>query len=202
MLNHQSNRRIPPRDACRQSAKGREAPCARRKCRRPGSSADRAWRATAKGVVASLMLGLAVACTPLSPQRAENAAPAFREAVETHLSAVASRNMEALLPTLTADPELTMIAPDGSKFDTRQQYVDFHRQWFAAPDRGRFEFEIVRLVQSQRLAQALVRYRYSSADAAGAHQSTAWLSLTFALEDGAWRLVFDQNTAIAPAVAP
>ena len=129
---------------------------------------------------------------------ASASAPSFRTGVETHLATIAARDLDALLPTLTGGNELTMIAPNGVKFDTRQQFVDFHRQWFAAKDDGKLAFEIVRLVESPALGQALIKYRYSFKDGAGAQQvSNSWLALTFALEQGSWRLVFDQNTLIA-----
>jgi ketosteroid isomerase-like protein len=124
--------------------------------------------------------------------------PSFRSGVETHLAAISKRDMTALLPTLTSGTDLTMIAPNGMKFDTRQQFVDFHRQWFAAKDNGTLTFEIVRLVESPVLGHALIKYRYSSKDKEGSAQtSDSWLALTFALENGTWRLVFDQNTLIA-----
>ena len=123
--------------------------------------------------------------------------PPVRAAIETHLAAIAARDMKALLPTLTSGTDLPMIAPNGYKFDTRQQYIDFHRQWFAAPDNGKLEAQIVSVTESPALAHALIKYRYSSKDAAGKPQSTdCWLALTFALEKGSWRLVFDQNTLI------
>ena len=91
-----------------------------------------------------------------------------------------------------------MIAPNGFKFDTRQQYVDFHRQWFATKDQGKLDFEIVRVIETPALAHALVKYRYSSRDKAGKLQvSDNWLALTFAFENGSWRLIFDQNTHLA-----
>lgn len=125
------------------------------------------------------------------------AAPPFRAAVETHLAAIAARDMDALLPTLTAGDELTMIGPNGRRWVSRRQYVDFHRAWFDAPDDSRYQAEIVQLVESQALSHALIRYRYTSKGSDGkVGTSVAWLTLTFALENGSWRLVFDQNTAI------
>ena len=123
-------------------------------------------------------------------------APAFRPAVETHLKAVASRDIDALLPTLTLGKTLTMIAPSGFRWETRQQYVDFHRQWFAAPDGGKLTYEILDTVESPALSHALIRYTYTTS--AQAQAGPAWLALTFALEEGNWRLVFDQNTSISP----
>ena len=138
---------------------------------------------------------LVIAAAMLQPACAS--APPFRQAVDAHLAAIATRNMDALLPTITSGNDLQMIAPDGFRHTTRQQYVDFHRAWFAANDNGRLDAEVVHLIESRRLGHALIRYRYRSTDPAGkAHETVSWLALTFALEDGAWRLVFDQNTLI------
>jgi hypothetical protein len=105
--------------------------------------------------------------------------------------------MDALLPTLTTGDALVMIAPDGTKWDTTKQFIDFHRQWFATKDEGRYEAEIARTIESPALGHALIRYRYSSRGPDGqVRVTTAWLALTFALEDGRWRLVFDQNTLV------
>ncbi len=145
-------------------------------------------------VVAGSLVGVGAAVL----QSSADSVPPFRPALEKHLAAVAARDMDALLPTLTGGNELTMIAPNGHKFDTRQQYVDFHRQWFAAKDDGKLDIiEIARVIESPALAHALVKYRYSSKDKDGKMQaSVSWLALTFALENGGWRLVFDQNTLI------
>ena len=126
--------------------------------------------------------------------------PPLRPAVETHLQAVRTRNLAALLPTLTAGSDLRMILPTGLQSTTRAQYVDFHRQWFATNDNGQFAPEIVHLVESPRLGHALIKLRYRATAPTGATQDiVSWLALTFALEDGQWRLVFDQSTLIQPS---
>ena len=125
--------------------------------------------------------------------------PPLRPAVETHLQAVRTRNLDALLPTLTGGSDLRMIAPSGFQSTTRAEYVSFHRQWFASNDAGRFDPEIVHLVESPRLGHALIKLRYRATAPAGAVQEiVSWLALTFALEDGGWHLVFDQSTLIQP----
>jgi ketosteroid isomerase-like protein len=126
--------------------------------------------------------------------------PPLRTAVETHLQAVRTRNLEALLPTLTGGSDLRMIAPDGFQYTTRAQYVAFHRHWFASNDNGRFDPEIVHLIESPRLGHALIKLRYRATPPTGAVQDfVSWLALTFALENGGWRLVFDQSTLIQPS---
>ena len=145
---------------------------------------------------------LVIAMIGASCQTSSPVAAPFEEAVKEHLAAIIARDLEALLPTLTGQNALTMIAPNGAKFDTRQQFIDFHRQWFATNDDGKYEWEIVRLIESPALGHALIKYRYASKGAAGAQQvMDSWLALTFALEDGRWRLVFDQNTMIVPGPA-
>lgn len=124
-------------------------------------------------------------------------APPLRPAVETHLLAVRTRNLSALLPTITSGSDLRMIAPSGVQSTTRAEYVAFHRRWFANSDHGQFDPEIVHLRESPRLGHALIKLRYRATAPTGAVQdSLSWLALTFALEDGRWRLVFDQSTLI------
>lgn len=148
-------------------------------------------------------VALAASATSAISQHAAPPAPSLRAGVETHLAAIAARDMDAMLPTLTRGPDLTMIAPNGFKIDTRQHFVDFHRQWFAAKDGGQLESEIVRLIESPSLGHALIRSRYTSRDQDGRTQtSITWLALTFALEAGSWRLVFDQNTRVEAPAAP
>ena len=98
---------------------------------------------------------------------ATQSAPAFRPTLEAHLAAISSRNLDALLPTLTRGTDLILLMPDGTKLDTRQQFVDLHREWFASKDEGKWEGEIVRTRESAELAHALIRYRYSSRQSDG-----------------------------------
>jgi len=135
---------------------------------------------------------LAACLAGASPASAEPSA--FRTTLDAHLEAIKARDLAALIPTLTERPDLTLIMPTGDKLDTRQQFIDLHRAWFAAPNAGRWEAEVVRVVESDTQAVALVRYRYGARGAKAV--SVSWLTLTFAREGGRWGLAFDQNTAI------
>src|SRR5215203_4726434 len=86
--------------------------------------------------VLALTLNQAHADAAAQPARDRSAqrVPPFRAALEAHLNAVASGNLDALLPTLTHGNDLVLILPDGKKLDTRQQFVDLHREWFASKD--------------------------------------------------------------------
>lgn len=121
--------------------------------------------------------------------------------LDAHLAAIQSRDLDALLVTVTSGDDLTLIFPDGEKLDRRSQYVEFHESWFADKS-WQMDMKMVNLMETAELGHALVKYRYTSPDASGNPKaSVAWLALTFAKEDECWRLVFDQNTRIEP-VAP
>jgi ketosteroid isomerase-like protein len=139
-------------------------------------------------ITAALAACLAVA-SPASAQPS-----AFRATLDAHLAAIQNRDLAALIPTLTERPELTLIMPTGDKLDTRQQFIDLHRDWFADKDAGQWQGEVVQVVEASDQAVALIRYRYGPRGAK--EVSVSWLTLTFARDGGRWGLVFDQNTRI------
>jgi hypothetical protein len=67
--------------------------------------------------------------------------------------------------------------------------------------RSRRPFELMELRELADTGIALVKYRSQNRQADGSYQTRreALLSLVFALEEGTWRLVYDQNTVIPPA---
>jgi ketosteroid isomerase-like protein len=132
-----------------------------------------------------LITALLGACNP----PANPDAPPFRAAVEAYLAAVAARDMEALLPTLTGKDTLILFTAGGGQFDTRRHYIDFQRDWFAGHSGGMIETEIADATEGSAFGHALVRYRYNWRDAAGVTQSReTWSILTFDLENNSWRL--------------
>ena len=55
----------------------------------------------------------------------------------------------------------------------------------------------MRLIESPRLGQVVIKLRYRATSPAGIEDDRlSWLTLTFAREKGGWRLVFDQSTMI------
>jgi ketosteroid isomerase-like protein len=132
-----------------------------------------------------LITALLAACNP--PENPN--APPFRAAVEAHLAAISARNMDALLPTLTGKDSLVLFTAGGGQYETRQQYLDFQRDWFAGHTDGTIETEIVDLTEALAFAHALVEYRYHTQNAAGETQTRkSWSILTFDLENGSWLL--------------
>ncbi|CAN5170463.1 hypothetical protein BH23GEM2_BH23GEM2_03750 [soil metagenome] len=100
--------------------------------------------------------------------------------------------MSRLLETVTTGDSITVIFPQGSTLCTRQQYVDFHRAWFADTS-WTMQFDPVLSVARDSFGVALFRTVYS--DTSGVRDGL--VSLTFSREPDGWRLVFDQNTRVS-----
>ena len=138
-------------------------------------------------------LVLLAACAEPSPSASP--APSVADLAATvgaHTAAIDARDLDALMATVTAGDSLTLIFPDGTTLLTREQYRDFRVGWFANSS-WTMAMQPVSQTVRDGLGVALLRTTYT--DAAGPRG--AMLALTFAPEDGAWRLVFDQNTRIS-----
>jgi len=127
------------------------------------------------------------------------APPTLRETLDRHLAAINARDLDALLDTVTRKPALTTILPDGRVLETRDQYRSLHVEWFAERD-WRMVFDVQDVREFGQIGIARVKYDSQARNAGGGYDSkrSALLSLVFAREDGAWRLVYDQNTVIPP----
>ncbi len=124
---------------------------------------------------------------------ATTARPDFRAALDTHLAAIAAKDLDAFRPTITGGDDLYVIFPNGAALETTEQVLAFHEDWFGDPD-WRMDPEIVKVIEGADMATALLKYDYRDTPDGAAR--TSWLVLVFKLEDGAWRLVHDQNTRI------
>ena len=119
--------------------------------------------------------------------------PLFRPALDAHLTAVTSRNLESFEATITSGNELYVIFPNGKALTTTSKVVDFHRDWFL-DDNWVMEPEVVKIIEGEDMATAVLKYRYRDSPLENARMS--WLVLVFRLEGSEWRLVHDQNTRI------
>jgi len=122
----------------------------------------------------------------------------FQETLQIHLHAIDTRDLPTFISTLTTDPVLTLLLPNGRFFDQREQVVAFMDNWFADPD-WRLTYELVRTVETNTMGLALLFVTYDDLDAQGQpYQLRYYLTLIFQYEAGRWALVHDQNTLAEP----
>ncbi|MHA7871181.1 MAG: YybH family protein [Hyphococcus sp.] len=124
---------------------------------------------------------------------AEESRPPFRPALDAHLAAIVTKDIDAYKPTVTKGADLHIIFPGGEVMDTTEAVIAFHEEWFQDTN-WRWDGEVLKVIEGEDLSAAFIKYDYRDTPE-GAPRS-AWLLMLFALEDGEWRLVHDQNTRV------
>jgi ketosteroid isomerase-like protein len=119
--------------------------------------------------------------------------PDFDAALQRHFDAISSRDLAAFKSHLTRGDTLYTIVQNGHAFTTPAETLEIHEQWFQDPDWS-WEGSVVHTVVGEDMAMALVRYQYRPKPEA--EPFSTWLVYVFRLEDGQWRIVHDQNTAV------
>ncbi|MEQ1834849.1 MAG: nuclear transport factor 2 family protein [Candidatus Nitrotoga sp.] len=119
--------------------------------------------------------------------------PDFDIALQKHFAAISSRDIEAFKSHLTKNDTLYTIVQNGHAFTTPSETIELHKQWFKDPS-WIWEGTVVHKVVGEDMAMALIKYQYrAKADDA---PFTTWLTYVFQLQEGQWRIVHDQNTAL------
>lgn len=119
--------------------------------------------------------------------------PDFDTALQQHFAAISNRDLDAFKSHLTRGDKLYTVVQNGHAFTTPAESIDIHEQWFKDPD-WIWEGSVVHKVVGEDMAMALIKYQYRpKQDAEG---FSTWLVYVFQLQDGEWRIVHDQNTAL------
>lgn len=122
--------------------------------------------------------------------------PEFEPVLERHLHAIHDRNLAEYTATITDNPNFMVIFPSGDVAMTREEVLAFHKEWFAE-DGWTFDLQKVETVRRPGLRVVVLKTHYQQPLEDGTnYESRSWLSLTFGLEEGEWKLVHDQNTRI------
>ncbi len=119
--------------------------------------------------------------------------PDFDVALQKHFDAISNRDIEAFKSHLTKGDTLYTIVQNGYAFTTPAETIAIHEQWFKDLN-WRWEGSVVYKVVGEDMAMALVKYEYRAKP-----EDTpvvTWLTYVFQLQDGQWRIVHDQNTAL------
>lgn len=119
----------------------------------------------------------------------------FQETLRTHLTAVETRDLSALMPTI-AD-SITVILPNGSTLHTRNEFEKLHVEWFKETN-WKWTPSVIKTTVSPSVCFADVIYQYDEKDSTGTVSSNrkTHLLLIFKKIYGQWLLVHDQNTRI------
>jgi hypothetical protein len=138
-----------------------------------------------------LFLALLFSTASCSPKASMK--PDFDTALKQHFAAIANRDIEAFKAHLTRGETLYTIVQNGYAFTTPAEAIAIHEQWFKDP-KWSWEGKVVHKVVGENVAMALVRYQYrpKPEDA----PLDTWLTYVFELQEGQWRIVHDQNTAL------
>ncbi|MCX5121722.1 nuclear transport factor 2 family protein [Micromonospora sp. NBC_00362] len=117
------------------------------------------------------------------------------EAIEEHLAALRSRDLEAYAKTLAG--EVVLILPSGRMVDGKEAVVALHREMFA-DDSWRQQLTLRRITLADSTGWVLIEYHLVTVDADGwmVSQSRAYFTLTYALRDDRWLIIADQNTSL------
>ncbi len=117
----------------------------------------------------------------------------FDSAVQKHFDAIKNRDLDAFKSHLTKNKTLYTIVQNGHAFTTPEELSAVHEEWFKDKE-WIWEGSIVHKIVGADMAMALIKYSYRAN--AKAEPFETWLNYVFVLEDGAWKIVHDQNTAL------
>ena len=119
--------------------------------------------------------------------------PDFDSALNSHFAAITNRDMEAFKSHLSLGDTLYTVVQNGHAFKTKAETIAIHEQWFKDPN-WTWKGSVVHKVVGVDMAMALVRYTYQPNKETAPFET--WLVYVFQLQEGCWRIVHDQNTAL------
>ena len=123
------------------------------------------------------------------------AEPSIDAAFAAHVKAVQSRDLAALARTISDAEQLILILPNGTLTRTRQEYLDFHKEFFASKSWS-IRFDPVSTIVGKEFAVLTTKSLYEDVEDGKPVRSRSWVTFTFRKEAGEWRLIHDQNTRV------
>jgi uncharacterized protein (TIGR02246 family) len=139
------------------------------------------------------------ACTAwlvLAAIPSQAAEPSVDAAFAAHVKAVQSRDLAALARTISDAEQLILILPNGKLTKTRQEYLDFHKEFFASKS-WRIRFDPVSTNVGSEFAVLTTKSLYEDLQDGKPVRTRSWVTFIFRKEAGEWRLIHDQNTRVA-----
>lgn len=119
--------------------------------------------------------------------------PDFDAALEAHFAAISGRDIHAFKSHLTKGSTLYTVVQNGHAFTTPQETVAIHEEWFKDSN-WEWKGTVIHKIVGEDMAMALIRYTYRPNQHTDPFES--WLVYVFQIQDGKWKIVHDQNTAL------
>ena len=104
-----------------------------------------------------------------------------------------NRDIQAFKSHLSLGDTLYTVVQNGHAFKTPAEIIAIHEDWFKDPN-WTWNGTVVRKIVGEDMAMALVRYQYQPNKETAPFET--WLIYVFQLQEGSWRIVHDQNTAL------
>ncbi len=115
----------------------------------------------------------------------------FSAALEEHIAAISTHDVERFVATLAREAEPRAIGPSDTMIEGAEALRKTHAEWFATADWTFSPREVWRH-EGTDMGIALFDVAYAEPD--GEHRFL--LSFVFVREAGGWRFLYDQNTPI------
>lgn len=127
------------------------------------------------------------------PAQTSPCSTSFTAIHQQHVEAIVGRDLEAYKATLGDYDGKMMILPDGSVWDSTNDVIEGHIEWFADTS-WTFDHELVHTQESDGYGLAVHEVRVNRPEKPG---KPFLLTMVFAPDDGGcWKLVHDQNTPL------
>ncbi|WP_452224391.1 YybH family protein [Lacinutrix chionoecetis] len=121
----------------------------------------------------------------------------FTAVLKKHLDAVTNKDLETLESTLSPNGNMQLILPKTEITTTAEAFMDYHREWFAAPIEWTFETKVLNTNIGERLGMAVVEIVYREPLRDGKPYSNRMI-VSYDLEkiDGKWYFIKDHASSV------
>ena len=118
----------------------------------------------------------------------------FKEAINQFCTAISSKNLSKLKEFIPVSGDLTAILSDGAVIDSSQEYLEFHKEWFAEKD-WTITFDPVFTEESSEMGYAIIETEYFDKEEDGSPFAIEILkTVIMRKQENGWSIVHSQQT--------
>jgi len=116
---------------------------------------------------------------------------------EAYIQSVQNRDLNAMIQTITDNDALHFIGTTGKMLETREEYVEFHRDWFSE-EGWDISFELDKIFQENDFGYVMAIFTYHQDMPDGKRMTlVSYVTLVFHWEHQSWRAIADVCTPIS-----